>query len=145
MIFATTPGQPRGHVLEIYENEEGDCNDHAALMDHLCCSIGLQAEEIYLWAYTKQPSILPLPHTGRRHSAAVSQLEAPPTDCEEADPHFQHHVQVEVDGSIYDPCYGSKVQNGVLETAEGFPYQRSKVSCIAPEDSDWLCPHSSKA
>jgi hypothetical protein len=133
------------------------CEKHAELMSELCASVGVKVDDIYLFGgHSPRKG-----HDVRRKywfddaikgwTDDVSlQLEHAAQEDAPKDPHFSHHRQIGLQGSIFDPSYGTAGPSIVIEVEGGKPRPGLRAMTTgalwhASEESEWVCLHSSPA
>lgn len=138
------------HPLDAYQAPGGvGCADLGHLLSGLAKSIGIDAPFRYCFggpdASTMEQYRVPL--TGQTDVSL--QLFRPAQPPEPANPHFQYHVVVVMDGVVYDPSYGIQEEERYFKFAEtarsgSEAAARQQSAEYYPEKkkpSKWSCKH----
>lgn len=134
-----------GHPLNIYSECRGQCNSHADVMRCLVRSVGIDGSVVYVWGGCSDAYICFYRY--RLWWGPSFRVLKPEHDDAEQDPHFTFHAETCVDGTYYDPSYGS---TGLMDLDEkapahfGFPAASRRTGSSLPGNAhyvDWTCRH----
>lgn len=119
------------------------CMNNAQLLLYLCRSVGIDGSVIYVWA--GQDPAEALFYSGPNGQRASFMVLARKKDAAPQNPHFTYHAQTEVNGTTYDPSYGS---TGLANPVETDPNASTQTGYNWPPQfiTNWLpprwkCPH----
>ncbi len=146
-----------GNPLYLYPSGPAQCSNHANLLRYLASSIGINATLVYVWGGCSNTTVDFFKyHTWWGPSFRVLKGAH---DGASVNPHFTFHVLTNINGTYFDPSYGSTgiinldetAPAGVQYTTNYITYQPHTVAASRQTGSswppanihlvDWTCPH----
>jgi hypothetical protein len=136
-----------GHPLSYYDAGVCLCMNNAMLLRYLCRSAGIDGSVIYVWGGIRAGEVLFYSGTSPGVYGSFMVL-APKKDFASANPHFTYHAQTVVNGTTYDPSYGTTGLANPVETdpsastQTGNAWPPPDVEERSPASAGgWSCPH----
>ncbi|MGI6496480.1 MAG: hypothetical protein ACOX5G_10425 [Kiritimatiellia bacterium] len=136
------------HDLGIFDIGSGQCCCHASvfsvLISHVTSSSPATED---CWGGCSSSTHCHFKYSG--WWGPTFQCQRPVEDSVDANPHFNFHVEVPYNGTVYDPSYGLTGWATLLETAPAIPnahpnaavFQSGSWPPATAHAVDWTCPH----
>ena len=137
----------QAHPLDAYQTSYGlMCVDHADLLSGLARSIGIDAPVRYYFGGPDASTIAEYATQSGDDGSVSFRVDRPAHDCARQNFHYRFHAVVLVDGTIYDPSYGTTYPESALEFTEtdagtGSERQAAWVFPDHTVKSTWVCDH----